>query len=573
MVDCGSVFTKVALAGLVEERYRLMAQAQAPSTLNPPIADLMVGVMDGIAQLERTIGRPLMAGGQLITPEQEDGSGVDALTIAISAGGPLRLLTTGPGREAMAGLLYRATGGLFVQLESLPQAAAGPESPEWQRLVGQVRAFHPHGVLLLGAPVGAAHAQSDIGPVAEYTLRWIAELRTGQAGGPPTTPVILFTGSAEDAERVSQAARTHNTYTQAVEMLSPSTLGPLSRAVSTLYEASVLRQVPGYQRLRALTTSPALATDTAFGGVIRYLAQHYQMTVVGADVGANSTSLAAATAQGNFTPADHPNAGVGPGAGYVMRAAGAQSILRWLPWAATENEVREYVLARMLRPHAVPADSRELAIEHALARESIRLALHAPGSRLAGLHPVDVVLGTGGVLAHVAHPGQAALILLDALQPRGITSLVVDTAALALMLGTIPGLAPQAAAELAETDAVPLLLGSVISTAGEAPPGQPAVRVVLEFPDGRQQVEDVPLGSLLRLPLGLGEHALLSLYPAASVDIGLGPGQHARASEPVEGGALGLVVDARGRPVALPAQAEERIARLREWQRALGMEA
>jgi hypothetical protein len=316
-----------------------------------------------------------------------------------------------------------------------------------------------------------------------------------------------------------------------------------------------------------------LATDTAFGGVIRYLAQHYQMTVVGADVGANSTSLAAATAQGNFTPADHPNAGVGPGAGYVMRAAGAQSILRWLPWAATENEVREYVLARMLRPHAVPADSRELAIEHALARESIRLALHAPGSRLAGLHPVDVVLGTGGVLAHVAHPGQAALILLDALQPRGITSLVVDTAALALMLGTIPGLAPQAAAELAETDAVPLLLGSVISTAGEAPPGQPAVRVVLEFPDGRQQVEDVPQGSLLRLPLGLGEHALLSLYPAASVDIGLGPGQHARASEPVEGGALGLVVDARGRPVALPAQAEERIARLREWQRALGMEA
>jgi hypothetical protein len=573
MVDCGSTFTKVALAGLVEERYRLLAHAQAPSTLGPPVGDLLVGVSDAIAQVERTIGRPLMANGQLITPEQDDGSGVDALTIAISAGGPLRLLTAGPGREAMAGLLYRALGGLFVQLESLPQANASVEDPEWQRLVGQVRAFHPHGLLLLGAPFGAARSSGDIAPVAEYALRWIEELRVGQAGAPPTTPVILFTGSPDDAERVSQAARAHNTYTQAVEMLSPSTLGPLSRAVSALYEASVLRQVPGYQRLRALTKTPALAADTAFGGVIRYLSQHYQMTVVGADVGANSTTLAAATAQGTFIPADHPNAGVGPGAGYVLRAAGAQNIVRWLPWAATENEVREYVLSRMLRPHATPADARELALEHALAREAIRLALHAPGSRLAGLHPIDVLLGTGGVLANVPHPGQAALILLDALQPRGITSMVVDTAALAMMLGTIPGLAPQAAAELAETDAVPLLLGSVISTAGEAPQGQPAVRVVLEYADGRQQVEDVVHGMMARLPLAPGDHALLSLYPAASVDIGLGPGQHARASEPVEGGVLGVLVDARGRPLALPTPAEERIVRQGEWQRALGVEA
>jgi hypothetical protein len=573
MVDCGSAYTKVALAGLVEQRYRLSARAQAPTTSAPPITDVIVGVFDAIAQIERTLGRPLVRDGQLISPEQDDGSGVDAVSLTVSAGGPLRLLTAGPGREALAGLLYRAIGGLFVELQVLPPTAGVQGTPEWQRLVAQMHALHPQGILVVGAPFGVAHAQSDIDSAATDVFHWIEELRVPQAGAPPSTPAILFTGSAEDGAKLASLARQHKTYVQTVDMLSPSTLGPVSRAVGALYEASVLRQVPGYQRLRPLVHTPPLATDTALGGVVRYLAQHYQMTVIGVDVGASSTSLAAATAEGTFIPADAPNAGVGVGAGYVWRAAGAENILRWLPWNAGEQEVREYVLTRMTRPRALPATTRELAMEHALAREGLRLALHAPGSRLAGLHPVDVVLGSGGVLGSVPHPGHAALILLDSLQPRGITSLVVDTAGLATMLGAIPGLSAQAAAELSETDAVSLLLGSVISTTGQPPGGQPAMRMVLEYADGRQQSHDIPGGTLVRLPLAPGERATLSLYPHEQVDIGLGPGQHARASEPIEGGTLGLIVDTRGRPLALPTAPDERAAVMREWQQALGVEA
>jgi hypothetical protein len=570
MIDCGSAFTKVALAGQIEERYRLIARGQMATTIAPPVADVMVGILDAIGVVERALGRPLLRNGQLISPEQPDGSGVDAVALAINAGGPLRLLTTGPGREALASLLYRAIGGLFVQLEALPHLAQG-ESAEWQRLVAQIQSLHPHGLLVIGTPFGAMRTPGgDIDATVNEVSQWIEALRSGP---PSTAPMLLFSGSGDEASKLSSAAQQRKAFIQTVEMLSPSTLGPLSRMVGALYEAAVLRQVPGYSRLRPLTSAAPMATDTAMGGVVRYLAQHYQMAVVGADVGASSTSLAAATAQGAFVPADAPNAGVGAGAGHVWRAAGAQNVLRWLPWEASEQEVREYALTRMLRPHTLPASPRELAMEHALAREALRLAMHAPGSRLPGLHPIDVLLGTGGVLANTAHPGQAALILLDALQPRGITSLVIDSAGLATMLGTIPGISAQAAAELTETDAVPLLLGSAISTAGQAPPGQPAVRVVLDYADGRQRMEDVQAGTLVRLPLAVGERAMLSLYPASGVDIGLGPGQHARASEPVEGGALGLIVDARGRPLALPSSPEERMARLREWQRALEMES
>jgi hypothetical protein len=239
----------------------------------------------------------------------------------------------------------------------------------------------------------------------------------------------------------------------------------------------------------------------------------------------------------------------------------------------SEDELREYALTRMLRPRALPATPRELEFEYALAREAIALTLRAPGSRLAGLHPIDVIMGTGGVLANVPHPAFALLLLLDALQPQGISSVVLDTAQLAGALGSIAALDSVAAAEVAENDALLQQLGTVISPVGAVPIGQPAVRATLEYADGRHHVEDIMAGTLVRLPLRPGEQAMLGLYPAPNVDVGLGPGQQARASEPVEGGAVGLVVDARGRPLMLPASPEERGARIIHWRRALGLEA
>jgi len=129
-----------------------------------------------------------------------------------------------------------------------------------------------------------------------------------------------------------------------------------------------------------------------------------------------------------------------------------------------------------------------------------------------------------------------------------------------------------AAAAVADGDAVALQLGTVVSAVGSGQDGQQAVRVSLEFADGRSHVEDVAWGSIVRLPLAPGEQAVLGLYPAAGVDIGLGSGQQARATDPVEGGALGLLVDARGRPLALPQDPVQRVARLLAWRRALGLE-
>ncbi len=576
MIDCGSVYTKVALIGLVEGRYRLLARAQAPTTIAPPSNDVLLGVREAILALETSTGRILLRDGRLMTPEQEDGTGVDGLTLATSVGGPLRLLTSGPGREALAGLMQQSIGGLFVFSEMLPHGVAiEPDSPDWHAALAQVAAFHPHAVVIVGAPFAGARGQAtldDTLAVARHWLDALADPATGEADGRTSRLPVVFTGNAGDASSVKVALEGHARWVHAVEALSPSTLLPLSHTVGALYEAAVLRAQPGYAGLRALAGAPATSCVTALAGMARYLARHFQTNVVAADVGASATALCGGTLQGDFLPACHPTAGVGPGAGAILRARGPQNILRWLTRPVDEDELREYVLTRQLRPRLLPTSAAELEIEHALAREAIGLALRAPGSRIAGLYPMDVLLATGGVLANAPHPAMAALIMLDALQPRGISSLVLDTGHIANMLGGVAALDAASAAEVAEADAVLLQLGTCISPVGSAPDGEPVLRVALELSDGRTHVEDVAQGALVRLPLAPGEQALLTLQPAPSVDVGLGPGQQARTSEPVTGGALGLLIDARGRPLALPHDTEVRMRKQAEWRLALGLE-
>ncbi len=573
LVDCGSVFTTAALIGLVDEQPRMLAQAQRATTSAAPIADVMIGAREAIGEIERITGRALLRDGQLITPEQADGTGVDNMTLVTSVGGPLRIFATGPGRETLSALLYRSLAGLFSQIESLLPLDGPPYDGQTLQAISNVRAMAPHVILVVGPAFGASRGPQSLDAAAQTIRRWFQALGNPERSDDETTPPppVLFTGQPDDAAQLQAALHGTATTIQATQALSPSTLAPLNRAIGPIYEAAALRPVPGYDRLRRMAATPPMATITSLGGVACFLAQHYAMNVVVVDVGASSTVLAGATAEGEFVPGSQPAMGVGPGAGQLLRAVGAENVIRWLPFALDENSLREYVLQRMLRPHVLPGSVVELEIEYALAREAIRMALHAPGSRVSGLRPVDVALATGGVLANTPTPAHAALILLDALQLQGIASLAQDTARIASLLGMAGVLAPEFAGHVAEIDALAAPLGPVVTTSGAAPTGEIAVYATLEYADGRKLAVEAAQGELSRLPLGQGERALFSLQPHPSVDIGLGPGQPARATEPIEGGALGLVIDARGRPLPLAAGRDERIAQALAWRAALGI--
>lgn len=610
VADCGSTFTKVSLLGLVEGQYRLMALGEAPtvnSSNGAQQGDITAGITQAVQVIESITGRRILADTHIISPEQDNGDGVDVFIATVSAGGPLRMLVLGAVSPAIEALAMQAASGLYVDMQTLPAPAfsaatantaiavnAGqtpiPASRgtwnqdriamEWERQLGRVRDLQPHAALIVGmadGPAGAIPLQEACQLLINAAKERNASPQA-QGADPQATASqaiqphwsVLYAGAAQYVDATRRMLSGVADVTRVESLVSQEQLGSISIAAGTLHERHVIQTIPGYKTLASWTNATPVATATSLSSLVRFLAQQYAMNVTAVDVGSNATSVMLAGEQGEFIPKVNAGIGVGSGIGTILQRVGIQRILRWLPFQSSEDEIRQFVVNQMLHPQIIPTSDHELQICQAFAREAIILTVEAArGNKIEWLD-ADLILATGGVLAHAPKYGQVVHILLDALQPQGVTSMALDYAMLIPQLGAVATVSPVAAVQVNENDAVTHRLGTCVIPFGDVQPGKLALRVGVEYTNGRQQQVDVMGGTIEVIPLHLNEQALLSLFPAPGVDVGLGPGERARAAEEIDGGLVGLIVDARGRPFVLPSNEQERQARLLQWAQALG---
>ncbi len=84
------------------------------------------------------------------------------------------------------------------------------------------------------------------------------------------------------------------------------------------------------------------------------------------------------------------------------------------------------------------------------------------------------------------------------------------------------------------------------------------------YPDESVIEGEATYGTLEVVPLPADQVATLELRPSRSFDVGMGrPG--GGATTEVEGGTVGIIIDARGRPLLLPEDVTSRRARIQEW--------
>jgi hypothetical protein len=607
VADCGAVFTKVSLFGLVEGQYRLMAHSEAPTTGSSSQDDITAGIFQAVNKIEFITGRHFVKEKQLILPEQDDGNGVDVFISTLSSGGPLRLVVLGGVGQSLENLVAQSISGLYAEAQTLPapsfQATATPTAPasvgamsgrpslpgasapwtqervalEWERQLARLRELQPHAALIVGMADGPAGPNS-LQEACQLLINASKERREqlGSVSSPGIHGVVsnqpvsaLYAGAPQYVEAVRRMLNGVAEVNRVDPLTSQNQVGNISVAASSLYEKDVLRRVPGYDLLASWSASAPVATATSLSSLVRFLAQHYAMNVMAVDVGGSTTALMVAGEQGEFIPTVNTSAGVGPSLGNILQQAGLQRVVRWLPFSITEDEIRQFVLNHMLNPHTIPTEQRELQIMQAFAREAMTLTMDLAHKNCGELLDCDLILATGGVLSHAPKYGQVALMLLDALQPRGVTSLVLDRTMLIPVLGAVASVSPITAVQVNENDAVSHRLGTCVIPFGNLPPGQIAVKVGVEYSNGRQLTVDVMTGTIEVIPLRANEQALLTLFPAPTVDVGLGPGERARAAEEIDGGLVGLIIDARGRPLPLPTDDMERQARLHQWSQAL----
>ena len=106
-----------------------------------------------------------------------------------------------------------------------------------------------------------------------------------------------------------------------------------------------------------------------------------------------------------------------------------------------------------------------------------------------------------------------------------------------------------------------------ICAESETKTGTILLKVKINYDSGKSEDYEIYKGDLVNFNLSEQEHAELVFQPFHKCDIGMGPGKGGRIR--VKGGYLGIVIDARGRPIRLPEDKLDREEIIRHWENSL----
>ena len=584
--ECGSVTTTAILIERVNNRYRLTAAGQTPSTYGPPWQDITMGVGEAVRQIEQATGRTLLApGGWPVTPQSSDRQGVDAFVAVSSAGPPLQLVLAGlmqdvsltSARRAAATTYTAITGVLSLDADTHAGApeAGGQAHHSIEARIQAIQRARPEAILLVGGTDGGAErAVIDMANALAMAVRVLKDTEK---------PHVLYAGNsamrAQVAEILGPVA-----ILQAVDNIRPTldveNLIATQTELEKLYIQRKMARLPGFQKLSNWSRYPIAPTSKSFEHVIAYIGRQNKLNVIGVNIGSGST-LVSTQAQNHPHSTIRSDAGVGHSMASLLKAVPVDKIHRWLPFSMPPEELYNKLLNKSLSPAGLPTTFEDLMIEHAVAREGLRLVVaqaragwptHPSTGR--GDLPWNLLIGAGRPLTRAPHPGSAALILLDGVEPWGVTSLALDSGGATGMLGSIAAVQPVAAVEVAAHDTF-LNLGTVIAPMGHGSPGEPALKIKINYVDPQPRENnalelEIAYGSIEVIPLPPGQKAKLEIRPTRHFDIGLDQPGRGAVTE-IEGGLLGVIIDARGRPLRLPPEEALRRELLEQWLLKLGV--
>jgi len=290
---------------------------------------------------------------------------------------------------------------------------------------------------------------------------------------------------------------------------------------------------------------------------------------------------------GTFNRTVSANLGMSYSVSNVLTEAGLENVRRWVPFDIDEAGLRNAIKNKMIRPTTIPQLLAELKIEQALAREALRLAfvqhkLLATGLKgvqrtrtisssfdesssadtIIDMRSLDLLVGSGGVLSHAPRRAQAMMMLVDAFQPEGRTRIAVDSIFMMPHLGVLTQVHESAAEEVFVRDCL-INLGTCVSTVNRGKPGAPAFAYTLRGAGGQTREGALRVGEIVLETLDVDATAEVEVRPARGIDAGEGKGHPVRHT--AHGGVVGVLFDARGRPLELPAKEAARRAAVAQW--------
>ncbi|MCZ2120819.1 MAG: glutamate mutase L [Anaerolineales bacterium] len=574
-VDIGGATTRAVLFDVVEGQYRFIASGIAPSTAEAPFKDVSEGVKNAIENLQTVIGKSLLDSGRgLITPSQPNGSGVDALVVTLSVGATLKTVIVGLLKDVSLDSAQRLTSSTYTRIVDTI-SLNDTRKPE-QKIDSLLR-HQPDLVIITGGTDGGASRsiQKMLEPIGLASFLMPEEKR----------PAVLFAGNQKMEAEVKSLIGSLSSSVHISPNVRPSLetedLDPAERELAHIFVEIRKRQIKGVDLLNLWSGGHILPTAYASGRMVRFLAKAYggSKGILSVDLGASAASIAAAF-KGTSRLNIYPQYGQGENLEHLLKYTTADEILRWSPLDISKDALNDYLYQKSLYPSTIAATKEDLAISQAIARQALYLAMQTARKNFPSdiaqiklnLTPLfDPIIASGGALSDASRPGSGLLLLLDSIQPVGISTVILDQNNLLPLLGSAASRNNILPVQVMESGAF-LSVGTVVAPAVIAAQNAPIMRATLTYENGSETKLELKYGSLQTLPLPNGEVGKLSFQLLKGADLGYGPGRAPKEGVPVTGGALGVIFDGRGRPLNLPADAARRRELIKRWQWALGDE-
>lgn len=559
-VDFGNVNTRAILVDLVDGMYRLIARAEARSTAGFPANDARLGLNRVVEQMTAVTGRKLLTNdNKIITPEQNDRSGVDYFLTTASTGRTLRTVLVGLVPDVSIASARRALAGTYVEIVELLTLEDG-RSEEQQ--LNAIVSSRPDLIFITGGMEGGA--QEGVLQLAHAVRLALRLIKGGRK------PVVLYAGNSALVSTV------RNMFDGLASILIAPNIRPslddeeLEGAQIQLALAYNEQQAKqgGFGPLARMSRMGVLPTAQSYNLMTDYLGKSSVGGVLSVDVG-SAVSILSAHVEGRTATTIRTDIGLGHSAETLLNMAGEAAVNRWLPFLATPNQIRHYALNKTLIPGGIPETIKGLYLEHGLLRAGIESLLKV--SRLSWTKDVSVnqsalmpsfglIIGAGAAITNTGNVGFGALLLLDALQPTGSVRLMTDPFGMVAALGALALANPEAVVQVLDGGSLEPL-GTCFSVSGQPKTNRPTMRIKIRTSEGQVIKHYVQGGHLWVYPLGVGKTARVEV----SVGRGLDIGGKRKIKVKVEGGSVGLIFDGRGRPLPLAADARGRAAQLPLW--------
>lgn len=557
-VDFGSVHTRVLLFDVVDGEYRLVARGQTRTTIGFPIDDVNIGVGRILKEFSEATGRRFFNDqGQIITPEQSDRSGVDYFITTASAGRPIHVVMVGLVPSISLASALRATSASYV--EPVAEIHLEDDLDEEER-VNRIVLSRPDLIIVSGGTDGGAKsALLDLLNLIQLAIKLIPER---------IRPTVLYAGNKKLADNAKELL---GEFTKV--LVAPNVrpteheeeLEPTQILLGQAYDDHKERHGFSYRNVAPMTSSGILPTAQGFATLTEFFARTIGVNALSIDVG-SATSILSMSVNKDINTAIRTDIGMGHSAYSLLQAVGEDPIAEWLPFYLKPEELVNYTLNKRLRPATVPMDLREMYIEHALLRAGIRhmlsnARLNWDSLPLYGDMPqIGLIIGAGAALTGTGYSALDMLLMVDAIQPTGITHVKADPHGVIPALGALALREPNAVVQLID-DQILDHLGSVISVSGHPTSGSTAMKLKITTDDGEEFEHEIDGGDVWHLPLPQN----VTLNVQIRLSRGLTIGGKSKLKITLQGGRAGVLFDARGRSLSMGATPEDRAENMTKW--------